>query len=285
VIAALLLATQAAAAAPPRFPVAVDQVYVDVFVDRRGAPVTGLRAEDFELRDDGVAQRVALVERGAARFGAVLVLDTSESVRGAKLDALRAAAREFTASLGADEEAALLAFSHAVQLVSRDKASLAGALDRLGGRSSTSLYDAIYAGARLPLAAPRRLLVVFTDGDDNTSWLGADEVESVLRTAGLLLYAVRVEHQGTHDDAARDRMRRLAGATGGRLLEVATHDRLRRAFAEVIGELRSGYVLGYTPAGVAATGEHRLEVRVRRPGVTVRARSGYRAGAVRPREP
>ena len=280
-IAALLLAAQASAAAPPRFPVAVDQVYVDVFVNLRGAPVTGLRAEDFELRDNGVLQQVALVERGTARFGAVLVLDTSESVRGAKLDALRAAARGFTASLGADEEAALLTFSHAVQLVSRDKAALAGALDRLSGRSSTSLYDAIYAGARLPLDAPRRLLVVFTDGDDNTSWLGVEEVEGVLRTAGLLLYAVRVEHQGAHDGSARERMRRLAGATGGRLLEVDTHDRLRRAFAEVVEELRRGYVLGYAPAGVAATGEHRLEVRVRRPGVTVRARSGYRAGALR----
>jgi VWFA-related protein len=281
VIAVLLAAAQAAAAPPPRFPVTVDQVYVDVFVSRRGAPVAGLRAGDFELRDNGVVQQVALVGRGAARFGAVLVLDISESVRGAKLDALRAAARDFTASLGADEEAALLTFSHAVQLVSRDKALLAGALDRLGGRSSTSLYDAIYAGARLPLAAPRRLLVVFTDGDDNTSWLGADEVESVLRVAGLLLYAVRVAQPGAQDGAARDRMRRLAGATGGRLLEVATHDRLRRAFAEVVEELRTAYVLGYAPAGVAATGEHRLEVRVRRPGVTVRARSGYRAGAVR----
>ena len=279
-IAALLLAAQTASATPPRFPVAVDQVYVDVFVSRRGAPVTGLRAEDFELRDDGVAQQVNLVERGMARFGAVLVLDTSESVRGAKLDSLRAAARDFAAGLQEDDEAALVTFSHAVQLVSRDKTALAGALDRLSARSSTSLYDAIYAGARLPLAAPRRLLVVFTDGDDNTSWLGAEEVERVLRTSGLLLYAVRVEDR-TADGSSRDLMRRLAGVTGGRLLEVATHDRLRRAFAEVMEELRSGYVLGYTPTGVAPTGEHRLEVRVRRPGLTVRARSGYRAGAVR----
>jgi hypothetical protein len=103
----------------------------------------------------------------------------------------------------------------------------------------------------------------------------------VLRTAGLLLYTVRVQEQGAAAGPGRDLLRRLAGATGGRLLEARSHQALRGAFGDVIEELRSGYVLGYTPRGVAPTGDHRLEVRVRRPGLTVRARGGYRAGAVR----
>jgi VWFA-related protein len=280
-IAALLLAAQASTPEPPRFPVAVDQVYVDVFVTRRGAPVAGLRPADFELRDDGVVQQVVLVDRGAAPLGAALVLDTSESVRGAKLEGLRAAARAFGESLHAQDEIALVAFSHAVRLVSRDRDELATALDGLSGRSSTSLYDAIYAGARLPMAASRRLLVVFSDGDDNTSWLSVEDVEAVLRTAGLLLYTVRVQEQGAAAGPGRDLLRRLAGATGGRLLEPRSHQALREAFGDVIEDLRGGYVLGYTPRGVAPTGDHRLEVRVRRPGLTVRARGGYRAGAVR----
>ena len=282
--ALVLAAAQAASPPPPRFPVAVDQVYVDAFVTRRGAPVTGLRAEDFELRDDGVVQQVTLLERGMARLGAVLVLDTSESVRGAKLDALRDAARAFAESLASDDEVALVTFSHAVRLVpaARERAALSAALDRLSGRSSTSLYDAIYASARLPMAPPRRLLVVFTDGEDNTSWLGLDDVEGALRKAGVLLYAVRVRERGTDGATSRDPMRRLSGPTGGRVLEARSHGALRQAFVEIVEELRSGYVLGYTPTGVRAHGDHRLDVRVKRPGVTVRARSGYRAGPVKP---
>lgn len=286
----LAMTAHAVAAEPPRFPAAVARVYVDAFVNRGGAAVTGLRAADFELRDNGVPQQVEVVEQGAASLAAVLVLDTSESVRGETLQALREAARAFAASLGAKDEVALLTFSHAVRLTTRasDPAAFARALDRVAARSSTSLYDAIYAAARLPVRARRRLIMVFTDGADNTSWLGAADLDRALRTAGVLLYAVNAAPEeppatavSFGDASTRQVLERLAASTGGRVLEARTPEALGPAFAAVIADLRSGYVLGYSPTGVALDGDHRLEVRVRRPGVSVRARTGYRASGVR----
>lgn len=177
---------------PPRFAAAVTSVYVDAFVTRAGKPLSGLQAADFELFDNGVKQQVVLVDRAAAQVGAVLVLDTSGSVEGAPLEGLRAAARAFVERLGSGDEMALVSFSHSVQLAAQttDPAAFARALDGLQAGSATSLYDAIYAGARLPLRAPRRLMVVFTDGADNTSWLAPDDVRTALASSGLLLYVI-----------------------------------------------------------------------------------------------
>jgi hypothetical protein len=112
--------------------------------------------------------------------------------------------------------------------------------------------------------------------------------------AGLLVYVV------TADDAAprRERspewfresesalfLRRLTDATGGRVFSAPTPGDLRKAFVRVLDDLRVGYVLSYEPAGVPQEGEHRIEVRVRGSGMTVRARTGYSAGPLRRREP
>ena len=109
-----------------------------------------------------------------------------------------------------------------------------------------------------------------------------------MASSGLLLYVItardprlgrRAEHE--RESATEEFLRRLAESSGGRLLEADARE-VGQAFARVLEELRGAYALGYEPQGVRLDGDHRVEVRVRRPGTTVRARDRY---TVRKREP
>ena len=106
-----------AQSASPTFGAAVELVYVDAFVTRDGRSVTGLAAPNFDLRDEGVAQRVELVAVEDLPLSAFLVFDTSDSVEGPRLSALRAASEAFLAGLRSQDEIGLLSFSHELKLL------------------------------------------------------------------------------------------------------------------------------------------------------------------------
>lgn len=97
--------------APPRFRVAVDAVSVDALVTRGGRPVSGLSANDFEVRDNGVPQQVKVVSVEAVPVNVVLALDVSESVAGERLASLADAGRAAVRGLRAIDRAAILTFS------------------------------------------------------------------------------------------------------------------------------------------------------------------------------
>jgi VWFA-related protein len=192
----IALAASAAAAAQevPRFPAQTESVYLDVWVGHGAAPVTGLAASDFEVTDNGVPQTVQLVETSQVPLHAVLVLDTSASVAGAPLEALKRAARAFLEGMAPGDRATLVAFSQVRRLqgpVAGDPAAVAAALPRLSASGATALHDAVFSG--LKLADPRRgrpVLMVFTDGEDRMSWLGAEAVEAVARESEAAIYVV-----------------------------------------------------------------------------------------------
>src|SRR5436190_1383729 len=73
----------------------------------------------------------------------------------------------------------------------------------------------------------------------------------------------------------RSPLKDLADATGGQLLEVTSSRHLRGAFQRILQDFRSRYILSYSPTGVPAEGFHRLEVRMKRRGLTAKARPGY----------
>lgn len=98
----------------PVFPASVEVVYVDAFVTQGGRPLRGLAASDFELRDEGVVRPVELVAMESLPLLALLVFDTSGSVAGEKLAALRAAAESFLDIFGPADEIGLLSFSEEI---------------------------------------------------------------------------------------------------------------------------------------------------------------------------
>ena len=185
-------------------------------VMRGGAPVAGLTAADFALTDNGAAQEVQSVTLEQLPLSVTLVLDTSQSVAGERLRHLVQAGEGLTAALRPEDRAALVTFSHAVDLrvpMTGDMASIRAALGAMAGNGATSLRDAVTWPLQLQPCTirTRPLVLVFTDGHDTASWLTEDAVIDSARRAGVVIHAVRVE-----SDALLDRRANLPAGEHGR---------------------------------------------------------------------
>jgi VWFA-related protein len=275
VLVALLLAQ-----APPVFRADVEAVYVDVYVTRRGAPVTGLVERDFVVKDNGVAQRAWVVEREEAPLTAVLVLDCSSSVAGAKLEFLKTAAGIFVRGLHPRDEAALVAFQSRVELLNAataDRAALLGAIGSMTAEGSTSMIDALFVGLKRRWGAGRPVLVLFSDGRDTSSWLENEDLLRAARESSTTVYVVRTREEGaaSAESGHAYLLRRVVESTGGSSWSSGSGPEIEAAFRGVLETVNARYVLAYEPTGVPRFGRHRIELAVRRRGVDVRARQEY----------
>jgi VWFA-related protein len=281
-----------------QFRTGIEIVRVDalVMVDRK--PVTGLTAEDFDVRDSGVAQAVSSLSFERLPLNIICVLDASSSVKGEPLRRLREGTTAIIDALGADDRAALIAFSSRLTVhtaLTGDKQKLKSSLANVAAEGATSLLDATFAGLALRDVDPgRTLLLLFSDGIDTSSWLTARRVLDAARRSDVVIYPVSARSQplvtvttfqGARLAPARQNvnqeaetlLKALAEETGGRLFVVDRQTDLTQAFLDVVKEFRQRYVLTYTPTGVPAAGWHPLEVRVKNRNVQVTARRGYYA--------
>ena len=293
-LALALVATAATQAPPPTFAVDVESVYVDVFVTDGNRPVVGLTEADFEVRDNGVRQRAELVSVESLPLTVFLVLDTSGSVAGEKLAQLQAGARVLVAGLRPGDEAALITFDEEVRrrvAPTSDRATLEKGVGGIRPGGATALFDALYTGAVLASGQGRSLLVVFTDGEDNLSWLDASQVRRVLLESNVLVQAVGVVlpgERGLDPDTYSERpsaeaghvktLRQLAEATGGRFWSASAPDRLADAFRAILEAMKTRYVLRFEPTRTRREGLHKLEVKLARRRGRVQCRSAYFVG-------
>ena len=122
-------------------------------------------------------------------------------------------------------------------------------------------------------------MLVFTDGDDTASKVSFGKVQDRARDEEVMVYSIGLEstfHNGQYMVRTKpdSRLRRLADETGGGYFELKKTAELASTFQRVAEELHSQYVIGFTPA-VLDNKVHRLEVRVKQPGLTARARKSY----------
>jgi VWFA-related protein len=275
---AFIVLESAGGAQGPAFTSKVEAVRVDVLVTDNGQPVRGLGTADFDLADNGVPQRVELVSFDEVPLNVILALDMSDSVAGERLEQLRGAGGALLAALKKDDQSALIAFSHAVQLgakLTHDVGAVRDALGGARGTGMTALIDGAYAGIMVGESdAGRGLLIVFSDGVDTSSWLRAEAVLDAAKRADVVAYGVSVASR-----LKPDFLREMTQLTGGRLYEVEKTSNLAATFLGILDEFRHRYLVSYTPKDVAKDGWHRLDVRVRNRRATVKARPGYLAGS------
>ena len=301
----LLLVQGRYAAQAPTFTVTVDAVRLDVLAVNRGRPLVGLGLDDFELRDNGVVQRIQGVTQEEAALDAVLVLDRSDSVAGEPLDRLREAARTLIGALSRGDRAALVTFSQQVTRPARLTAHLAAvqdAIDRVRPSGATAIFDATYAALLLRDRTPNRtMLLVFSDGLDTASWLMpatvvefAKQVDTVVygimfepqpRETAPLFFTDRMSQRGSlipqrpmaapPPDNVPAFLQAITDATGGRVLRARRDAALREVFLAALRDMKARYVVTYVPAGVERRGWHTIEVRLARRNGTVTARKGY----------
>jgi Mg-chelatase subunit ChlD len=251
-----------------------EEVRVDVLVSDRAGPVRNLSASDFEVRDNGVVQAIDFLSFDETPINVILALDVSTSVAGDRLEHLRRASHALVNALKPADRVGLISFSHSVDLsaaLTTDHATVLAALDHTLPGGTTSLADACYAGLVMgETDTGRSILITFSDGVDTSSWLTPDAVLDTARRAGTVVYGAAI-------GASPQFLSNLSRATGGAVFPVDTNSSLDGVFVKILNEFRQRYLLGYSPAGVATSGWHRLDVRVKNRTFTIRARPGYLA--------
>lgn len=300
VAVALLAAALANGATPPQtFRVGVEAVRVDVLVTDGNRPVAGLSASDFALRDRGVPQRIDSVVFEDVPLNVMLVLDTSDSVKGEVLATLKQAAAAVAQLLTPNDRSSLLTFAgHQTLRVpwTSDHSRVERALAKTEAGGATALHDASYSALTARESGTgRALILVFSDGDDTASWLPGHRVIEIARRTEVVAYAVGLGSGGPaipgfHVDfisGLQDGLQSppelvripfleaLAHETGGRYYANESSQRLRDRFIEIVTEFRSRYLLTYTPRDVEALGWHPIEVEVKGRRARVTARRGY----------
>ena len=260
---------------------------VDLYVtvtDGNGRLVPSLSQEDFEILDEDTSQEIVLFENEVRPITVVVMLDTSASMTNS-LDLLMAGAEQFIIRMLPEDKGKVGAFNSKIQILpddgfSSDRDALIRHLDQLQFGNPTRLYDAVGASIdALQGVEGRKVVLVFTDGEDTQHAIGWREVLDKARAEEVMIYTIGLEVEyfnGVRRVRSRPdgRLKTFAEETGGGYFELKNTDDLGPTFTRVAQELHSQYVLGFAPT-VRDGKLHDLEVRIAQRGMTARARQTY----------
>jgi Ca-activated chloride channel family protein len=251
--------------APQRSPEPVQTLHVETrlvnvalnVADAKGAPVSGLQRDDFELSEDGHPQKIAVFERESTTpLSIVLAIDASESVlRNERLE--KDAAKHFVkALLRTQDELDLMDFSDTVREIvpfTNQTSRIESGLNEIQRGDATALYDAIYlAGQRLQSTSEangrRRVIVLITDGGDTVKGSKYTQAIEQAQRAGAMVYTliiVPVYADAGRNTGGEHALIQIAEDTGGKYYYVQDPKDLEPAFSHVSEDLRTQYLLGY----------------------------------------
>ena len=265
----------------------VDLVVFNVAVtDGKGRHVSGLKASDFHVYEENRLQNIKLfhAENVAASVG--LLIDNSGSMLNKRADVVEAALA-FASASNSDDEMFVVNFNENVYLglpasirFTRDPGELRSALLRTAPAGLTALYDALAVGIEHLKNGrrDRKALVVLSDGGDNASHRGLDDVLQIAQRSSATIYTI-----GIYDDADSDRnprvLRKIAELSGGRAYFPGSLNDLERVWRDIAGGIRSQYTIGYHSSNPTRDGRFR-KVRITAgrnggQGLRVVTRDGY----------
>jgi Ca-activated chloride channel family protein len=248
--------------------------------------VPGLTQEEFEVFDNEKPQPIVFFQNEIQPITVVVMLDTSGSMT-LTLDLLRQAAEQFLIRLLPADKGRVGAFNDKIQFSSTftsDRDQLVTEVKNLDYGNGTRLWDAVGASLdELKGIEGRRVILVFTDGDDTASKIGLGTVVERARAEEVMVYAIGLESNyfngqsmvRTKPDSG---LRKIADETGGGYFELKKSSELASTFTKVAQELHSQYVIGFAPLQLDNR-VHKLAVKMKQPGMTARARRSYVAAA------
>jgi Ca-activated chloride channel homolog len=258
----------------------VDVVQVTAVVtDESGRFVPGLKAADFRVFDEDKAQTITHFASENIPLELVTAIDMSSSMTEA-LPIVKRSATKFLAALRPDDPVTVLAFNDNIFTAARrstDQAVRAKAVERLAPWGGTALYDVIIRAADLlGRQTGRRAIVVFTDGEDQSSHASVPAVVRRVEASDATIYMIG-EGRALKARNLQQLMRQLTTVSGGRAFFTDQPSKLEVIFEEILDDLRHQYLLAYAPPDGARDGSwHRLRVDVPGHRYSVRARQGYR---------
>jgi Ca-activated chloride channel family protein len=272
----------------PAFRSGIDLVNLGVTViDKKGALVTDLTADDFEVFEDGKKQTVTYFATGAGSPGPELhlglLLDVSESM-GEDIRFTRTAAIKFLNTLTSAVDITVVDFDSQVRVARYEQSEFARVIERIRQQKvsgDTALYDAI--GVYLDDAAEqngRKIMLLYTDGGDTHSALRLGDLLKLLKASDVTVYAIgELEHRSsTGKTDARSILRQVGETTGGQAFFPSSVKELDAVYEKVLAEIRAQYTVGYQSTNLSADGAWRkVEIRIGRNAgdYRVRSRKGY----------
>jgi Ca-activated chloride channel family protein len=250
--------------------------------DKRLVP--DLTQDDFEILDNDKLQTIALFDNQPQPISVVVMLDTSGSMTGS-IALLKQAAEQFVLRLLPEDKGRVGAFNDKIEFGSgftSNRDELVGSIHDLDFGNGTRLWDAVAASLdELRSLDGRKVVLVFTDGDDTSSRAGLGDVIDQARKDDAMVYAIGLEStffdgQRTVRSKPSSGLKKLADETGGGYFELKKTADLAPTFTRVAQELHSQYALAFSPAALDGK-VHKLTVRVKQAGMTARARRTYLA--------
>jgi Ca-activated chloride channel homolog len=257
----------------------VDAIQVTAVVtDRDGRFVRGLKVDDFKVFEDDQPQTITHFASENIPLELVTAIDISSSMTDA-LPAVKVAAKRFLSGLQPHDQTTVLGFNENIFTLARratDQATRERAVDRLAPWGGTALYDVILKSIDLlGRQSGRRAIVLFSDGDDQSSHATFEAAMARAESSDATIYPVG-QGRAVRSPELQRLMRRRADVSGGRAFFTDDQPSLDATFNEILEDLRSQYLLTYTPPASRRDGNyHRIKVVTAR-GDKVRARLGYR---------
>ena len=268
-------------------------------VDKNGHLVTTLPKEAFTVLENGAQQEIRQFKREDVPVSMGLIIDNSGSMRD-KRAKVEAAALALVKASNPDDEVFIVNFNDEAFLdnphgkdFTSDVKEMEDALTRIDSRGGTAMRDAIRMSidhVKDKAHKDKKVLVVVTDGNDNSSVVGLEDLVKAAQQSEVLIYAVGLltDEERREAKRAEKALEALAEATGGETFFPRDVSEVERIATQVAHDIRNQYTIAYTPSNQAMDGGFRqIKVTVKAAGgPTVRARSGYYAtpdqGAARP---
>lgn len=303
-ITPLILIPLAASAAqqPYQFRTKVDMVSVAVAVtDKKGNFVKDLRAEDFTVHEDGIEQKIVLFGAGLEQAWMDLEPELKEQLSGEQVMGLildssgsmehdmrlvREAAIKFLTNVPRTRHLVIVDFDENIRIseyASDDQRLIADRIYDVEAEGWTALYDAVATFLeRVNGHSGRKALVIYSDGVDSRSALGMGECLDMVRSSDVTIHTIQLGGSSRSSDVSRRFsegafLRQISELTGGSHAMPNSLEQLDRFYDRILEELYSQYTLGYVSSNAKADGRFRkISVKLKRDGLNVRARRGYR---------
>jgi len=269
----------------------VDVKLVNVYVtvtDAHGAPVAGLKKENFRVQEDGNDQTISVFNKESALpLSIALAIDTSLSTRH-DLPLEQASAKRFARAILRPVDAlSVFGFSETVlqsTIYTADLKRIEEGIDHIRLGAATALFDAVYLASRsLDRRQGRKVMVLITDGGDTISKIDYKEAARAAEEAEAIVYSiivVPIESSAGRETGGEHALIQLSEDTGGKYYYATSMSQLDDAFRQISEELRTQYLLAYYPSQRLSNSQfRRIQVGVTGPlepmSYHVRHRAGY----------
>src|SRR6185369_805593 len=266
--------------------------------NRSGVALGNLRKEDFEVAENGEAQKIEFFQSTSAPFNLVLLLDLSGSIKD-KLDVVKSAALRFIDVLGPQDKVAVVTFTDEIRVVSQlteDRVELKRRIKAIDqSRGGTAFYEAVWFSLMDTLRGTRgqrNAVVIMTDGVDSSldrynpmqSRVSFNQLARRLEEADTIVFPIYLdteyeevfERGNSSSEAyaiARDQLEKIAEVSGGQIFKAEKVGDLAGVYKQVAAAIRTVYSVGYYPTNAEKDGTfRRVRVLVNRPAAAVRSR-------------